>query len=517
MWFSNSQGREVVEAHLRDQLHIVITRTIEHWSWVDRLIRSQMHTRVQRWAHRCRKPTIHRTCMSAGIHSSCGGPHKGRTHQSSLLSGSTLITKSSLSCPEISLRWAWTSHHRWRTKTWRRRSWSPRPSLSWPAAAHHHLVRWKLYGRTSLHHPHLSAFPPRASFRPLTNQPQTQLLDLLLGWHLTKCSKRSISKSLHRASTPRCCCRGLYSTPTLKKITWACARPELPRACTGPAVLRACTGQDCWGPSPRACTGPNVWGGPASGGRVSGLGTSIACSTIAPCLTPALQKGLTPGAKTTWPFPVHGPWANDRAALRSLAHHFVGVHDGEVYLALISAFGSGSALAIPSEPQPFQLLAHHLPPSVVSPQVLLKPQPGTSLPSGLACPTSRQLIHHPTAVDVCPAPWPKKRSYPRTSLGLKTCEPTGTQKAARGKRHLFSWAMIQRTGKLIGACHPCAKGQRSTIKTSYTSRFEMECSRVHHLVSHATTITIKHLVLPSPILLIEDARTWCPAMLVKQQ
>ena len=291
-----------------------------------------------------------------------------------------------------------------------------------------------------------------------------------------------------------------------------------------------------------------------------------------PCLTPALQKGLTPGAKTTWPFPVHGPWANDRAALRSLAHHFVGVHDGEVYLALIlytsyhqlwrstspsksnrrgctpweassppksptssasrqagtsgpgrscstlgSAFGSGSALAIPSEPQPFQLLAHHLPPSVVSPQVLLKPQPGTSLPSGLACPTSRQLIHHPTAVDACPAPWPKKRSYPRTSLGLKTCEPTGTQKAARGKRHLFSWAMIQRTGKLIGACHPCAKGQCSTIKTSYTSRFEKECSRVHHVVSHATTITIKHLVLPSPILLIEDARTWCPAMLVKQQ
>ena len=163
-----------------------------------------------------------------------------------------------------------------------------------------------------------------------------------------------------------------------------------------------------------------------------------------------------------------------------------------------SAFGSGSALAIPSEPQPFQL-------------------PGTSLPSGLACPTSRQLIHHPTAVDACPAPWPKKRSYPRTSLGLKTCEPTGTQKAARGKRHLFSWAMIQRTGKLTGACHPCAKGQCSTIKTSYTSRFEKECSRVHHLVSHATTSTIKHLVLPSPILLIEDARTWRPVMLVKQQ
>ena len=114
-------------------------------------------------------------------------------------------------------------------------------------------------------------------FVRFTNQPQTRLLDLLLGWHLTKCSKRSISKSLHRASTPRCCCRGLYSTPTLKKITWACARPELPRACTGPALLRACTGPDCCRQGP---AGPNVRGGPASGGRVSGLGTSIACSTI---------------------------------------------------------------------------------------------------------------------------------------------------------------------------------------------------------------------------------------------
>jgi len=63
-----------------------------------------MHTRVQRRAHRCRKPTIHRACMIAGIHSSCGGPHKGRTHQSSLLSGSTLITKSSLSCPDPRFR-----------------------------------------------------------------------------------------------------------------------------------------------------------------------------------------------------------------------------------------------------------------------------------------------------------------------------------------------------------------------------------------------------------------------------